>query len=71
MATFNVSQKRVNKHGEAPVYISFYINREKIEVPTRISVPPAYFDKESGVIKKSYEFASDKNLIISNIKSNY
>ncbi|MCM0721297.1 site-specific integrase [Parabacteroides sp. W1-Q-101] len=69
MATFNVSQKRVNKHGEAPVYISFYINREKIEVPTRISVPPAYFDKESGVIKKSYEFASDKNLIISNIKA--
>ena len=36
MATFNVSQKRVNKHGEAPVYISFYINREKIEVPTRL-----------------------------------
>lgn len=69
MATFNVSQKRVNKHGEAPVYISFYINREKIEVPTRISVPPTYFDKESGIIKKSYEFASDKNLIISNIKA--
>lgn len=69
MATFNVSQKRINSKGEAPVYISFYINREKIEVPTRISVPPAYFDKENGVIKKSYEFASDKNLIISNIKA--
>lgn len=69
MATFNVSQKRVNKKGEAPIYISFYINREKIEVPTRISVPPAYFDKENGIIKKSYEFASDKNLIISNIKA--
>ncbi|RHJ80316.1 site-specific integrase [Parabacteroides sp. AM08-6] len=69
MATFKVSQKRVNKKGEAPIYISFYLNREKVEVPTRISIPPTFFDKENGIIKKSYEFASDKNLIISNIKA--
>ena len=69
MATFKVSQKRANKKGEAAIYISFYLNREKIEIPTRISVPVNSFDKESGVIKKSYEFASDKNLIISNIKA--
>lgn len=69
MATFKVLQKRVNQKGEAPIYVSFYLNREKIEVRTRISVPPASFDKENGTIKKSYEFASDKNLIISNIKA--
>lgn len=69
MATFKVLQKKVNKKGEAPIYISFYLNREKIEVPTRISVPPDVFDKESGNIRKSYEFASDKNLIISNVKA--
>lgn len=69
MATFKVSQKRVNKKGEAPIYVCFYLNREKIEIPTQISVPPTSFDKENGIIKKSYEFASDKNLIISNIKA--
>lgn len=69
MATFKVSQKRENKKGEAPIYISFYLNREKIEVPIRISVPLAFFDKENGMVKKSYEFASDTNLIISNIKA--
>ena len=51
MATFKVSQKRENKKGEAPIYISFYLNREKIEVPVRISVPLAFFDKENGIVK--------------------
>jgi hypothetical protein len=46
MATFKVSQKRENKKGEAPIYISFYLNREKIEVPVRICVPLVFFDKE-------------------------
>ena len=46
MATFKVSQKRENKKGEAPIYISFYLNREKIEVPVRICVTLVFFDKE-------------------------
>lgn len=69
MATFKVTQKKENRKGEAPIYISFYLSREKIEVPAKISVPTSLFDKEAGVIKRSYEFASDKNLIISNIKA--
>lgn len=69
MATYKVFQKQVNKKGEAPIYISFYINREKVEIPTKISIPPSFFDKEKGIIKMSYEFSKDKNLIISDIKS--
>ncbi|MCC8186507.1 MAG: site-specific integrase [Bacteroides sp.] len=69
MATYRVFQKAINKKGEAPIYISFYINREKVEVPTKISISPSDFDKEKEVIKLSCEFAKDKNLIISNIKS--
>lgn len=69
MATYKVFQKQVNKKGEAPIYISFYINRVKVEIPTKISIPPSFFDKEKGIIKMSYEFSKDKNLIISDIKS--
>jgi site-specific recombinase XerD len=69
MATYSVYQKKVNQKGEAPVYIGFYIDRQKIEVPARISLSPIFFDKTKGVVKASYEFAKDKNLIISDIKA--
>lgn len=69
MATYRVFQKKENQKGEAPIYISFYINREKVEVPTKISINPLHFDKTKEVIKPSHEFAKDKNLIISDIKS--
>ncbi|MDR1624868.1 MAG: site-specific integrase [Tannerellaceae bacterium] len=69
MAQFRVYLKRVNSKGEAPVYISLYLNREKVEIPAKISLPPKFFDEKNGVIKPSYEYAKDKNLIISNIKS--
>lgn len=69
MATYRVFQKKVNQKGEAPIYISFYINREKVEVPTKISISPIHFDKTKETIKPSHEFSKDKNLIISDIKS--
>lgn len=69
MATYRVFQKKANKKGEAPIYISFYLNREKVEVPAKISVNPIHFDKEKGCVKANYEFASDNNLIISDVKS--
>jgi site-specific recombinase XerD len=64
-----VYQKKVNGKGEAPIYISFYIDRKKIEVPTKISLSPEFFDKNKGIIKASYEYAKDKNLILTNIKA--
>lgn len=69
MATYRVYQKGQNTKGTAPLYISFYLNREKIEIPTKISIPTKYFDPVKGIVKSSYEFAKDKNLIISNIKA--
>ena len=69
MATYRVYQKNPNLKGEAPIYISFYLNRKKIEVATKISVPVNDFDKERGIIKTSSEFAKDKNLIIDNIRA--
>lgn len=69
MATYRVYQKSPNLKGEAPIYISFYLNRKKIEVATKISVSVNDFDKERGIIKTSSEFAKDKNLIIDNIRA--
>jgi site-specific recombinase XerD len=69
MTTYSVYQKKVNQKGEAPVYVGFYIGRQKIEVPTKISLSPVFFDKTKGIVKTSYEFAKDKNLIISDIKA--
>lgn len=69
MATYRVYQKNANLKGEAPIYISFYLNRKKIEVPTKISVPVNDFDKDKGVIKACSEFAKDNNLIIDNIRA--
>lgn len=69
MATYRVYQKNANLKGEAPIYISFYLNRKKIEVPTKISVSIEDFDKERGIIKPASEFAKDKNLIIDKIRA--
>ncbi|GHT29291.1 hypothetical protein AGMMS49574_05660 [Bacteroidia bacterium] len=69
MATCSVYQKKVNSKGIAPIYIGFYLGRRKVEVPAKISISPDYFDKNKGIIKSSYEYAKDKNLIISNIRA--
>lgn len=69
MATYRVYQKKENGKGDAPIYISFYLNREKIEVGTKISIPPKHFDPVKGIVKSSFEYAKDKNLIISDIKA--
>jgi hypothetical protein len=66
MATYSVYQKKVNKKGEAPIYVGFYINRDKIEVPTKISISPDFFDKSKGVIKASYkvlDFGRGKSVV--------
>jgi hypothetical protein len=64
MATYKVYRKKSDNSGEASIYVSFYIGREKIEVPTKTNVKS--FDKEKGNVKNSDPFASDKNLIIFN-----
>ena len=66
MATYRIYQKKADNNGEASVYVSFYIRREKIEMSTKTKVNIKFFDKDKGVVKNSDPFASDKNLIISN-----
>ncbi|MCD7850238.1 MAG: hypothetical protein LUH63_11155 [Parabacteroides sp.] len=69
MATYQVYQKGQNAKVKAPIYISFYLNREKIEIPAKISIPTKYFDPVKGIVKSSFEYAKDNNLIISDIKA--
>jgi site-specific recombinase XerD len=66
MATYRIYQKKADSNGEASVYVSFYIRREKIEVSTKTKANVKFFDKDKGTVKISDPFASDKNLIISN-----
>jgi hypothetical protein len=47
---------KVNSKGLAPIYIGFYLERRKVEVPTKISISPDYFDTTKSMftgIKKS------------------
>lgn len=69
MATFNVILRGKNKKGEASVYVTFYIKGKKIEIPARFTIPVTYFDKKKGIIKSTYEFADDRNLILQDIKA--
>ncbi|MCE5225967.1 MAG: site-specific integrase, partial [Porphyromonadaceae bacterium] len=69
MATFNVILRGKNKKGEASVYITFYLQSQKIEIPARFTIPISAFDKKKGIIKSSYEFSEDRNLILQDIKA--
>jgi len=69
MATFNVILRGKNKKGEASVYVTFYIKGKKIEIPARFTIPVTCFDKKKGIIKSTYEFADDRNLILQDIKA--
>ncbi|MEG0464164.1 MAG: Arm DNA-binding domain-containing protein, partial [Bacteroides sp.] len=71
MSTVKVVQntQRVTKDGTAPLYISFYLGKEKVVLPTRVSVELKKFDAKSGLVKGVGKEATDKNLIIDKIKS--
>ena len=58
----------VNKKGESPVYVSFYIAREKIVIPCRLSVSVKAWDKEVGKVTTRDKFHADRNMMIDNIK---
>ena len=40
----------VNKDGCAPVYVSFYVERKKIAIPTNLSIPVENFDNVTGKV---------------------
>jgi site-specific recombinase XerD len=66
MTTYKTYLKKADRNGESSVYVSFYVRREKIEVPVKIRVNVKCFDGDKGVVKNSDPFSADKNLIIKN-----
>nr|DAJ67216.1 MAG TPA: Integrase [Caudoviricetes sp.] len=63
------NKQRVTKEGTAPVYISFYLGKEKLLLPCRISVDVKKFDVASGLVKGNSKETRDTNLLINRIKS--
>lgn len=51
------------------IYVSFYINREKVHFSTKIECAAKDWDDKERLIKKSDPLANDKNLILYNVKS--
>lgn len=68
--TIKIYQKlsAVNSKGGAPLYIRFYISREKIDIPTGITIEAGILLPD-GTIPRSVEGYRDKNLIIESIRS--
>ena len=71
MSTVRVIQnkQRLTKEGNAPLYITFYLGKEKLMLPCKVSVPAAKFDEKSGLLKGNSKEAKDINLIVSNLKA--
>lgn len=63
------STSYIGKDGAAPVYVSFYLDRKKIAVPTGISVKTNNFDQVAGKIKTGEKNHKDYNLVIEKVRS--
>ena len=71
MSTVRVIQnkQRLTKEGNAPLYITFYLSKEKLMLPCKVSVPVTKFDEKSGLLKGNSKEAKDINLIVNNLKA--
>lgn len=67
MPVFNVVQRKINKRGEGPLYVTFRVDGKKVEIPVKYSIAPGDFDKKKKRVKQSCPFHQDVNLIITNI----
>jgi len=63
------STSYTGKLGKMPLYISFYANREKVVVPTEISIRPECFDADKGKVTTKEKDNKDYNLIIDKMKA--
>lgn len=71
MSTIRVIQnrQRITKEGTAPLYISFYLGKDKIVLPCKVSAEVKRFDNKSGLIKGVSKEVSDMNLLVNRLKS--
>jgi integrase/recombinase XerD len=67
MATVSISIRKDSnrKDNNCLVYLSFYLNREKIRINTEVLVDSSSWDEDNKVIKGRDQVTVDKNLIIS------
>jgi hypothetical protein len=63
-----IKDRYINGKGEAPVCLSFYIAREKIVIPCKLSVSTKAWDKEAGKVTTRDKFHADRNMMIDNMK---
>lgn len=59
----------VNKDGCAPVYVSFYVERKKIAIPTNLSILVENFDNVIGKVLTREKNHKDYNLCIEKIRA--
>ena len=66
MSTIKVIQKKnyITKDGTAPIYIYFYTQKKKIEIPTKVSCQVENFDAASGKITKEEKGYKDNNIMV-------
>lgn len=57
------------KDGSYPIYIQVIIERERIQINTKVGVMPNDWDEKRGIIKGKSSDISDQNLIIENIRA--
>ncbi len=57
------------KEGSHLFYIQVIIERERVQINTKVSVLPADWDEKKGIIKGKGTDVSDNNLIIENIRA--
>lgn len=51
------------------IYVSFYVDREKVHFSTRVECAVKDWDERERIIKKTDPVADDKNLILNSVKS--
>ena len=67
MPKINVQLREYTTAPQGVVWVQFYLNREKVQISTKVHVGTRDWDSRKLHVKDSDIYASDKNLIIGNI----
>ena len=69
MIAIRVYLRTYTNENSGIVWISFYLNREKITISTKVSVDAKHWNEKKQRVSSSDKSAADKNLIIENMLS--
>lgn len=59
----------INSKGEGNIYVTFYVNREKVDLPTKVSTSQSSWNPEKQTVTTLDKQHKDKNLLINKIKA--